>query len=305
MLKTRQSDAATATLIAVCAGGWIRFWSIDHTSGLLGQFNAGHTPGNNVNAVCLDTDEDHLITGDSEGYIKVWDITQYCTSSRYKKSYLMKSTKHDKFPLMQNQQSKLRAQHTKQSRHRPPPKCTDPDGTWFAPPLLNSFRGHLQAITDITYIPKGDRIATSSVDCSIRVWTLYGEFTGICGQDTPWQWSIDNMEGSFMSVVSTPSPSEVTLPPEVRKKKTIFERGATKRRLPQDVRRVASATTLRVLHGGIRPHWRLAKNILMVWVCGDLTLFINFFELRILLEIVNDLISRNNAYSDNQFRFKS
>ena len=63
------------------AQGWLRFWCIDHRGGLLGQFNGAHNPGENCGAMCTDEENEVLITGDTNGYIKVWDYCIYRVKS--------------------------------------------------------------------------------------------------------------------------------------------------------------------------------------------------------------------------------
>lgn len=147
-LTERESENKTATLVSASTGGWIRFWVVEHTGGLLGQFNAAHHPGESVQCMCVDLDNEYLFTADTDGYIKIWDITDYCIDrARLFRLYaLNKAAKCQKFILHQHKGS-LSKHITNQNRYRPPPMSTDPDNTWHAPTLLNSFKGHTQGIT--------------------------------------------------------------------------------------------------------------------------------------------------------------
>ncbi|ORX44215.1 WD40 repeat-like protein, partial [Piromyces finnis] len=52
--------------------------------------------------------------------------------------------------------------------------------------LRKIFRAHIAAITSVSSIDSQNIILTSSKDCSVRLWTLDGDFIGTFGQDDPW-----------------------------------------------------------------------------------------------------------------------
>ena len=265
-LDNRDSDKETATLVSASSGGWIRFWAVEHTGGLKGQFNAAHRVGETVQTICVDSDNDYLFTGDSEGYIKVWDISEYCLNPKKIKYVdpIEKKYKYEKFPLLLEEHSKLISKLKKQSRHRPPPTCTDPDKSWFAPMLINSFKGHLQGISEMAYIDACERLVTCASDCSVRMWSIYGQFIGIFGQETPWTPML-----KFQSV-STKTRNKMKRQLQRRRgnlqEELVDAKIVVRRKMPADIRSVASATTLRVFNAGIRPKWKLLRNIFMIWL---------------------------------------
>ena len=55
------------------------------------------------------------------------------------------------------------------------------------PPIVVSFRGHLRSLSSIAYCSTQRVIISASFDCSVRMWSIFGQFIGIFGQDTPWQ----------------------------------------------------------------------------------------------------------------------
>ena len=77
-LKKRQNEKGVASLLSAGTRGWVRAWSVHHDGGLVGQFNAAHEKGSVIVSMATDPDEKYLITGDSQGYIKVWHIENYC-----------------------------------------------------------------------------------------------------------------------------------------------------------------------------------------------------------------------------------
>eukprot|EP01136_Pigoraptor_vietnamica_P017476 Opistho-1_new@62676 len=57
--------------------------------------------------------------------------------------------------------------------------------------LQITWRAHIQSIVSVTFIEERDLILTASVDCTIRLWTMFGEHMGICGQ--PNGWDLENL----------------------------------------------------------------------------------------------------------------
>ncbi|XP_033640138.1 WD repeat-containing protein on Y chromosome-like [Asterias rubens] len=245
-LESRPNDQDTATLMASGADGWVRAWSIHHKGGLLGQFNAAQKGGGeSVLAMTTDSKNEFLITGDTSGYIMVWDITDYCIRSeeeppsRVPSAALQHLRSDSKFPFRGGNPTMKKLQHRMEQKQRAemkaPSSATNPRNTIKWPDKLNSFRAHLASITYVEYCEDKGLIISSSDDCSVRLWTLCGRYIGTFGQYGGW-----------------PKLPEEIVPRDLP------------RRLPRDVHRVASAVTLKVLNGGIMPRWKLAKNIMMI-----------------------------------------
>ncbi|KAH8409406.1 hypothetical protein KR222_002579, partial [Zaprionus bogoriensis] len=90
------------------------------------------------------------------------------------------------------------------------------------PMLVSSYKGHLKAINSIGFINLPKIVFTGSHDYSCRLWTQGGRYLGTLGTVLPWS------------------------------KLTPFERaGEDERayRLPPDIKKVASSTTLKVISG--------------------------------------------------------
>ncbi|XP_062597738.1 WD repeat-containing protein 49-like [Saccostrea cucullata] len=79
-LDTRKGNSAGggANLISGGGNGWVRFWNTAHTR-LIGEFVAHQQSG----SVLMATDKKnrYMATGDVDGLIKVWDITEYCVQA--------------------------------------------------------------------------------------------------------------------------------------------------------------------------------------------------------------------------------
>jgi hypothetical protein len=73
-----------------------------------------------------------------------------------------------------------------------PPIAIDQDRATFLmntviyPHLLIAYRAHLRPITSISYANNREIVITSSIDCTIRLFTLTGRYIGFMGQTIPW-----------------------------------------------------------------------------------------------------------------------
>ncbi|XP_077333009.1 cilia- and flagella-associated protein 337-like [Lithobates pipiens] len=54
------------------------------------------------------------------------------------------------------------------------------------PVLLHCWRAHLCAISRVIPVVKHKVIVTSSQDCTVKLWTMHGEYIGTFGQRKPW-----------------------------------------------------------------------------------------------------------------------
>jgi hypothetical protein len=69
----------------------------------------------------------------------------------------------------------------------PPPIAIEQDQvTIIYPKLLISYRAHLRSITSIIYANDREIVLTSSIDCTIRLFTLTGRYIGFMNQSIPY-----------------------------------------------------------------------------------------------------------------------
>uniref|UniRef100_A0A1I8PB56 WD repeat-containing protein on Y chromosome n=1 Tax=Stomoxys calcitrans TaxID=35570 RepID=A0A1I8PB56_STOCA len=99
------------------------------------------------------------------------------------------------------------------------------------PLLLSSYKGHMKGIKTLAYISKPKILITGSHDCSCRLWSLGGRYLGTLGTLLPWM---------------TFSPFQ-----PVEEDKTIY-------RMPPDIKKVASTTTMKVLTGNQMDNFTLS-----------------------------------------------
>ncbi|XP_067932501.1 WD repeat-containing protein on Y chromosome-like isoform X2 [Watersipora subatra] len=236
-IHSREEGKDTAQLFSSGAHGWVRAWSVHRDGGLLGQFHAAHKPyGESVLAMCCDDLGDFLVTGDTQGYIKVWDISEYCIEdvpegSSAKRQEKAKSFVYTNLNPPQRQMSGSEKERYEKQYAVPPPE-SEPHKTHKIPPILNSFRAHMKAVNSVSYCDEQDLLVTASTDCSVRLWTVQGRFIGIFGQKNNW------------------SPNDLEMSPG--------------HRLPDDIRREGSAMTLKVLNAGGNSRWVQRKKTLFM-----------------------------------------
>lgn len=101
------------------------------------------------------------------------------------------------------------------------------------PILLSSSKAHTKALTYITYVEKSELILTGSSDLSVRVWSLGGRYVGTFGSPVAWSDMTDD----------TPLPNDYGF------------------RIPPDIKREASFTTMQVLTGGKYTLPRFKKRV--------------------------------------------
>ena len=240
-LETREPlHKETAIIVTSGAEGWIRFWSMHHEGGLLGQFNSSHRLGESVLAIISDSNDTFLFTGDTQGYVKIWDIVDYCTSQQLrlteKKAHLEEMRKKFTFFRVEMyEEQKFKETIPRHLRNmfstRPPPSSSDPNRTLKYPLLLNSFRAHTHSIHSIDYVTDREILITASADCSVRLWSLNGQYIGTFGEN--WK--------QLPKVVTT----EYFLS-----------------HIPADIRRTGSARTLKVMNAGKTPMWYNAFQLI-------------------------------------------
>jgi len=260
-LESRPVRRGVGNLVSAGAGGWVRFWECHAEGELVAQFNAGHRPGASITALC--TDRQHfryLITGDTDGYVKVWYVTRYANAAAGTE-HPFRPPRSERFQLLR-EAIILRIITVQQGRFTPPAAASDPDRTWSAPLLVTAFHAHLNVVTSLDYVDSRDCFVTASDDMSLRMWTVYGAFLGIFGQEAPWLPTELPAEPGIDDVkAGRPSAAASTT--------SVYSERATARRprrVPADVRRVASACTLRVVYGGHVPQWKATRAKLLAYV---------------------------------------
>jgi len=243
-LQHREPHKQTATLI-LSVDGTIQAWSVQ--GGLLGQFDAtGRRNDESVLALKSDDLNHILFTGDSLGYVKIWDISEYCVRKHEGQGQARSPSPLDQFSKRKQQSNNSLAGLFKKSKPTEDSSSSSSlsnskssvfDPICNPPEMLVAFRGHGKSIVSIDYCETKQFIITASTDCYVRLWTINGKYLGTFGQKTPWE----------------------TLNNTANLKK--------QRRLPSDIQRIASTQTLKVVNGSA-PRWKLAKNIFTILHLG-------------------------------------
>lgn len=126
---------------------------------MLGQFEVmdNATMNDSIHAMATNVNNSLLITGDTSGWVSVFDISRWCFNMDTARRYPPNAVHVQPAPPM--------------------------DG----PPVNAHFRCHLYTITNVELVPVQNIIITSSTDCSIRVWTISGTYIGTFGQSEIWR----------------------------------------------------------------------------------------------------------------------
>ncbi|XP_041112477.1 WD repeat-containing protein on Y chromosome-like [Polyodon spathula] len=228
-LRTRERSPDTAILLSSAADGYIYAWSISHQGGLLGKFLAVNTEETSVSTMSTDEKGQILLTGDTNGYIRIWEIENYCYRVKEEKRPASRDGVNKGLRLPDLIPEYCRMQGPKSNDIEAEKEVQDGWTTSPVPPkLLSSWRCHLQRIVHVEYVDRFQLIVTASLDCNVRLWSIAGKYIGTFGQAL---WQVRVQPG---------------LPTQ----------------LPADLKRVASCQTLKVLNEGTRPHWKCAKKIL-------------------------------------------
>ena len=288
-LESRPVHRGVGNLVSAGAGGWVRFWECHAEGELVAQFNAGHRPGASVTALCCDRGQfDYLVTGDTDGYVKVLYLSRYADAAAAAASDdtgapPVRPPHPERFQLLRESMI-LRILSVQRGRFASPSAASDPDRTWTTPLLVTAFHAHLNVVTSLDYVDSRDCFVSASDDRSLRMWTVYGAFLGVFGQETPWlpveltypeparpaaavavDVTVDDQRPAGTDAVAAmPAPTIAHLSETARSGERATARQP--RRVPADVRRVASACTLRVVYGGHVPQWKATKAKMLAYV---------------------------------------
>ncbi|CAO2578224.1 WD repeat-containing protein on Y chromosome [Lemmus lemmus] len=184
-LQTRPRLQHTAAMLSSCTDGFIYAWSIHGNGGLLGKFPVDLEANGSIVVGSMATDENDwiLITGDSKGKIKIWDIKDYCLfvgQRPLQHSGIKISTEaENKFRFLIPKQLQARSLH-----YIPGKEKEVVDGQTISlvpPPLLISWRSHLESVTDLLYVDIFRLVVSASEDGDVKAWKLSGDTIGTFG----------------------------------------------------------------------------------------------------------------------------
>ncbi|XP_051000777.1 EF-hand calcium-binding domain-containing protein 8 [Acomys russatus] len=187
-LQTRPRLPHTAAMLTSCADGFIYAWSIHGNGGLLGKFPVDLDENGEVVVGAMATDENDwiLLTGDSKGIIKIWDIKDYCLFTGQKPlqhSGIKISTEaENKFRFLIPKKLQIRSVYYIPQKEE---EVVEGQTISLVPPaLLITWTSHSENIGDILYIDAYQLIVSAGDDQDLKAWKLSGESKGTFGLNT-------------------------------------------------------------------------------------------------------------------------
>ncbi|XP_043836733.1 EF-hand calcium-binding domain-containing protein 8 [Dromiciops gliroides] len=182
-LPTRNRTPRTATLLSSAGNGYIYAWSIHDKGGLLGKFQPGGNQYQDsvVSAMVSDEKDWILITGDSKGYLKIWDIKDYCrlaseqkTSLIWEERRVQENIYRDLIPAESQVEIQQESLETEE--------VIGGHAISLVPPeLLISWEAHDEGVTDVAFGDHFHVIITAGADHNVKAWKISGEAIGTFG----------------------------------------------------------------------------------------------------------------------------
>lgn len=71
-----RTDPKEKKLLSMTADQWLRFWTLTEQMKPTFKFHCKHPPEDSLSAIAADKDNNVLVTGDTSGQLKVWDISK-------------------------------------------------------------------------------------------------------------------------------------------------------------------------------------------------------------------------------------
>eukprot|EP00899_Mesostigma_viride_P013723 jgi/Mesvir1/22351/Mv03617-RA.1 len=153
------------TLACCGADGYLRLWNCS-SGQLLLEVDLMHKRGESVQSMCSSKSAHYLVTGDSDGCIKVWDMSALTTRGQQGKSFV---------GLMPGQGGLTGAGSST------PTNCMLRE--------LVYWRAHQSTVVSVELVPGRDVVLTASTDCNVSLWSLEGAHIGDFGRDS---WDLSN-----------------------------------------------------------------------------------------------------------------
>lgn len=161
VLKRREIGEDVAVLLTCLTNGHVLAWPLNIKGRCVGDFFAASAKGESVNCADVTEDNEFLVTGDSAGYIKVWDISHYRCGAHgpvcNEETDALREPVWNEFPYVQMRRitDSLRLSRSLKLPLHLKCKCTatdaGPSGAIDANPphLVNSLYAHLGSLVGV------------------------------------------------------------------------------------------------------------------------------------------------------------
>ncbi|XP_027723820.1 EF-hand calcium-binding domain-containing protein 8 [Vombatus ursinus] len=213
-LPTRLQTPRTATLLSSAGNGYIYAWSIHDKGGLLGKFQpAGNQCQDSVVGAMVSDEKDWiLITGDSKGHLKIWDIKDYCRLASEQKTFSVREERVAQENIYRN----LTHADGQVEIQQEPLETEEVIGSHvislIPPELLISWQAHDDSVTDVAFGDHFHVIISAGADFNVKAWKISGEAIGTFGLCL-WRKLVPAGKTDFYQ---KPSTTELIAVPEIK-----------------------------------------------------------------------------------------
>ncbi|XP_061115359.1 WD repeat-containing protein on Y chromosome-like [Conger conger] len=181
-LGTRTPSQDTAVLLTCTVDGYVCAWSICDQGGLLGRFRPTQGEDTTITAMSTDPSDQILLTGDSHGFITLWDIKDYCCCMAGGMEVTKEPGDAPGLSTNDSQEEGLKMMMNVMMEDQ---KTEVWDGLRISvtpPKQLSSWQCHLRRVIHVGYVEGLDLLITAGLDCNVRLWTVAGSYIGTYGQ---------------------------------------------------------------------------------------------------------------------------
>ena len=131
-----------------------------------------------MSAMAINKSDTILFTGDSFGFVYVWRVEHYCSEEEEKEPPECMSYKEYEFHaritvlilFIFSRRAFFKISLAVNFLQ---------NNDIFLYLVITTWRGHIESITSITLIEDQKMLLSSSLDCTVRLWTFDGEYIGM------------------------------------------------------------------------------------------------------------------------------
>eukprot|EP01135_Chromosphaera_perkinsii_P000466 Nk52_evm20s96 gene=Nk52_evmTU20s96 len=182
-----------AVLVSCGSDGYVRFWN-PQLGREVGKFYGVGVEGESIVSMCTDPLNVFLAIGDTDGFVRVYDIEHYLNEMIIPKDTESNDEMEQESKCNEEQQSSKSGSALGSRVSFSSLLSNSNDGTIYedenrqpqGPKLLFKWRAHLETVVSIDLIVEHATLVTASTDGKARLWMTSGEYIGTLGQKEKW-----------------------------------------------------------------------------------------------------------------------